>query len=144
MSSENELSGTWRLVSFTSTIVETGETENSFGKAPRGFIHYGRDGRMMVLVVQDERPRVPDFASLTDAMRAELLKTMVAYAGTFRFDGKTVIHDIDVSWNEFWTGKSQTRSIQLQGGRLIISIDPEPRTSDGKMAVSVLTWEKVE
>ena len=144
MTSENELYGTWRLVSFTSTIAETGETEESFGKAPRGFIHYGRDGHMMVLVVQDERPRPPDFASMTEAIRAELLRTMVAYAGTYTFDGKTVIHHIDLSWNEIWTGTDQVRNIQLQGRRLIISINPEPRPSDGKMATSVLTWEKVE
>ena len=144
MTSENGLYGTWRLVSFTSTLVETGETEESFGKAPRGFIHYGRDGRMMVLVVQDERPRPPDIAAMTEAMRAELLKTMVAYAGTFSFDGKTVVHHIDVSWNELWTGTNQLRNIQLEGRRLTISINPEPRPSDGKMAVSVLVWERVE
>ena len=36
-----ELYGTWRLVSFTQTIVATGETTDVFGKAPRGFLNYG-------------------------------------------------------------------------------------------------------
>ena len=130
----DKLYGTWRLVSFQSTIVETGETEESFGKAPHGFI--------MVLVVQENRPRPPDFASFTEAMRAELLKTMVAYAGTFTFDGKTVIHHIDVSWNELWTGTNQLRNIQVEGRQLTISTNPEPRPSDGKITVSKLIWEK--
>ncbi|MGH8611080.1 MAG: lipocalin-like domain-containing protein, partial [Gammaproteobacteria bacterium] len=73
--SENEeLYGTWRLVSFTQTIVATGETVDIFGKAPRGFINYGRDGRMMVLFVKDERPNPADLAKMTDQERAELFK----------------------------------------------------------------------
>jgi hypothetical protein len=144
MTSVNELYGTWRLVSCKSTIVETGESEETFGKAPSGFIHYGPDDRMMVLVVRDERPRPPAIAAMTAEMRAELLKTMVAYAGTFSFDGKTVIHHIDVSWNELWTGTNQLRNIQIEGRRLRISTNPEPHPGNGKMAVSVLVWEKVE
>lgn len=52
-----ELYGTWRLVSFTGKILETGETMDIFGKSPRGFINYGRDGRMLVLIVSDKRPK---------------------------------------------------------------------------------------
>src|SRR5215468_2586726 len=79
----NELHGTWRLVSFTQTILATGETIDVFGKAPQGFIHYGRDGRMMVLMVKDTRPKPSDLAKMTDQERIELFKTLVAYAGTY-------------------------------------------------------------
>jgi len=60
------------LVSFTQTIVATGETIDIFGKAPRGFMNYGRDGRRMPLIVKDERPRPADLAKMTDQERAEL------------------------------------------------------------------------
>jgi hypothetical protein len=29
---------------------------------------------------------------------------MVAYAGTFKVEGSRVVHNIDISWNENWTG----------------------------------------
>jgi len=41
------------------TIVATGETIHIFGQAPRAFINYGRDGRMMVLIVNDQRRNLP-------------------------------------------------------------------------------------
>lgn len=50
------LYGTWRLVSLRQTVVATGETRDLFGKAPRGFLTYGRDGRIMVPIVKDDRP----------------------------------------------------------------------------------------
>jgi hypothetical protein len=46
----NQLVGTYRLISYQRTIVATGETEDIFGKVPHGYITYGRDGRMMVLL----------------------------------------------------------------------------------------------
>ena len=144
MNDANQLYGTWKLVRCTSRIVETGETEDLFGKAPKGFINYGRDGRMMVLVVHEKRPSPADLASLTDGMRAELLKSMVAYAGTFTFDGKAVTHHIDVSWNELWTGTSPVRNVKLDGRRLTLSTNPEPGLNNGRLTVSVLEWEKVD
>ena len=35
-------------------------------------MNYGRDGRMMSLIVKDERPRPADLAKMTDQERAEL------------------------------------------------------------------------
>jgi hypothetical protein len=36
-----ELYGTWTLVSWTRRLLDTGETVEAFGKAPRGFLSYG-------------------------------------------------------------------------------------------------------
>lgn len=141
---EDEVYGTWRLVSLVSKVIATGETEELLGKAPHGFLHYDRDGRMMVLMVKDERPKPAYLERMTDQERANLFRTMVAYAGTFTFDGKTVTHHIDVSWNELWTGTNQQRNVKLDGRKLIISTNPQPNPVNGKMSVDVLTWEKVE
>ena len=61
-----ELYGTWRLVSFVSQFVATGEKVDNFGKAPRGFLSYGRDGRMSAILVKDERPKPTDLAKVTN------------------------------------------------------------------------------
>jgi Lipocalin-like domain len=139
----DELYGTWRLVSVTRQIVGTAESSDLFGKAPQGFINYGRDGRMFAITVRENRPKPADLAKMTDQERAELFKTMTAYAGTFKVDGSRVVHNVDISWNENWTGSAQVRNFRIDGRRLVISLDPQIGV-DGKQVTSVFTWEKVQ
>jgi hypothetical protein len=139
----NQLHGTWRLLSFTQTLLASGETVDVFGKAPQGFISYGEDGRMLVLMVKDGRPKPADLASMTDPERAELFKTMVAYGGTYNFDGRTATHHLDISWNQIFTGTDQVRHIALDGRKLVMSTNPQPRSQDGQVAVSVITFERI-
>jgi hypothetical protein len=140
----DQLYGTWRLLKNTRTIVATGETTDVFGKAPNGFINYGRDGRMMVIGVSEERSAPADPTNVTDQERVELYRTMFAYGGTFTFDGKTVIHHVDVSYNQTWSGTDLTRQSKFEGSRLILTTPPAISNIDGKMTFSVLTWEKVK
>ncbi|MDB5875032.1 MAG: uncharacterized protein JWQ07_4474 [Ramlibacter sp.] len=139
---QESLTGTYRLVSATRTITATGQVEDSFGKNPIGFIQYGNDGRMMVLIVRLQRPRA-SFGTLTDADKIALFDTMAAYGGTYDFDGKTVIHHIDVSWNGILSGTDQVRSVRADGRRLIYTNRGRSPT-DGQLGVSELVWEKVE
>lgn len=140
----NQLVGLYRLVNYNRVVAATGETTYLLGKAPQGYISYTRDGRMMVLLVKDERPKPGDLATMTDQVRADLFRTMVAYSGTYDFDGKTVTHHIDVSWNQIWTGTHQVRNVKFEGRRIIISTNPQPHWSDGKVSVTTLTFEKVD
>ena len=139
-----ELYGTWRLVSFVSQVVATGEKTDIFGKAPRGFLSYGRDGRMSAILVKDERPKPTDLAKVKNEERVELFKTMIAYGGTFSVAGNVVTHQVDISWNGNWTGTSQVRNIRLDGRKLYISTNPQPGITDGKPVIGILEWEKVE
>ena len=139
-----DLYGTWRLVSYTQEILATGEKIDVFGKAPRGFLHYSRDGRMYAILVKADRPKPIDLTKMKDEERVELFKTVIAYGGTFTFDGKTVTHHVDISWNENWTDTAQVRNIRLDGRKLYISTNPMPRPEDGKLVIAVLTWEKLE
>lgn len=145
---DEQLYGTWRIVSFTVTALATGETTDPLGKSPHGFINYGRDGRMLVLIVSDKRPKPPDVARMTDQERVELFnklfKTMIAYGGTYTYDGKTVTHHVDISWNENWTGTDLVRDVKFDGSKLILSTRPAPSPIDGKLSVSVVTWERVQ
>ena len=139
-----ELYGTWRLVSFVSQVVATGEKTDYFGKAPRGFLSYSRDGRMSALLVKDERPKPTDLAKVTNEERLELFKTMIAYGGTFSVAGNVVTHQVDISWNGNWTGTSQVRNIKLDGRKLYITTNPQPGITDGRLVIGILEWEKVE
>jgi hypothetical protein len=99
---------------------------------------------MMVLMVKDTRPKPSDLSKMTDQERVELFKTLVAYAGTYEVDAKTVTHHLDISWNQIFTGTDQVRNIEFDGCKFIMSTNPQPRSQDGKVAISVLTWERLE
>jgi hypothetical protein len=137
-----KLWGTWRLVAFT-RVDAAGHSTDVFGKDPRGYITYGSDGRMSVVIVKPGRPRSEDASKTTDAERVELFKTLIAYAGAYTFDGENVVHHIDVSANEAWTGTDQIRHVKFDGRRLILTTDPTASAFDGKVDVRVLTFEKL-
>lgn len=139
--SSDGLVGTWKLVSYTRTALATNEATDLFGKSPSGYITYGADGHVQIILVKEDRPK-PDLKSLTDADRADLFKTMVAYAGTYTFDGKTVTHHIQVSWNQAWTGTDLLRDVQIEGNRLTLTTHPAPNPIDGVMSVSRVVWDR--
>ena len=138
---EGDLAGTYKLISTTETMLETGQ---AVLMKHRGSIMYGRDGRMMVVIVTGDRPKPASIETITDQERVELFRSMVACGGTYKFDGKTIEHHIDVSSNEVWTGTSQVRDVKREGGRLILITRPAPDPFNGKMASATLVWEKVE
>ena len=122
------------------TIVETRETfDPNPGNSPSGFIMYGNDGRMIVLNLMGRRPKPDSLETITDEQRAQLFRTMVAYGGTYTFDGHSVSHHIDISWNECWTGTTQVRSVTRDGERLVYTTSPTPGPLDGKLG-TVRSW----
>ena len=141
---QKTLCGSWRLVSYQRTVVATGETRDFFGRSPRGLLNYSPDGRMIVIVVKEERPHPAEPSRMTDRDRVELFQSMVSYAGTYTFDGKAVTHHVEISWNELWTGTGQIRNVRFEGRRLILSTDPITDPTDGKQITAVLIWERIE
>ena len=141
---DEELAGTYKLISSTRKILDTGEVLDTWGKNPKGFIMYGKDGRMLALIVNDGRPKPESVEKMTDLHRADLFRTMTAYGGTYTFDGKRVEHHIDISWNEVWTGTTVVRDLRKDGDRLVYTSPAAPFSGDGKMSVVTLTWEKVK
>jgi hypothetical protein len=139
-----DLSGTYKLISSKRQIVETGEVLDTWGANPQGFISYGKDGRMLALIVTDDRPKPESVEKITDQDRAKLFRTMTAYGGTYEFDGNTVQHHIDISWNEVWTGTTVVRELKREGDKLVYSSPAAPFSSDGRMSVVTLVWEKVQ
>ena len=99
---------------------------------------------MLVLMVGDKRPKPPDLAKVTDRERLALFKTMLSYGGTYTFDGKIIKHQVEVSWNENWTGTEQVRVVTFEGNKLIMSTMPSIGSLDGKLGSAVLTWERIK
>ena len=144
-SADDELPGTYRLISSARKILDTGEeVKDTYGKQPSGSVMYGKDGRFLVLVVYDERPKPESIDKTTDQQRADLFRSMLAYGGTYKFDGKSIKHEIDMSWNEVWTGTTVIRDVTRDGNKLIYSTRPAPFSGDGKMSVVTVVWERVK
>jgi hypothetical protein len=141
---DDDIVGTYRLISANRVILATGDTENSYGENPIGFITYGRDGRMMGMIVFSNRPNAESLDKMTDQQRADLFRTMIAYGGTYTFHGNSIEHHIDISWNELWTGTTVIRDIKKEGDRLVLATRPAPFPRDGKMSINTLVWEKVK
>ena len=116
------LFGTWKQLSGIYVDLETGEERPGLSKAPNGYIHFARDGRMFNLTVDSSRQR-PAGARPTAAEAEALYRSLIAYTGTFGVDGDQVFFDLDVSWNESWTGTRQVRTFELKGYRLMISAE---------------------
>jgi hypothetical protein len=116
---EQEFAGSYQLVSATRKILETGRTEDTFGKKPKGLAMYGSDGHFTILITYDGRPKPESIEKMTDQQRADLHRTMTAYGGTHTFDGSKVVHHLDLSWNEVWAGTTNIRDIQWDGDQVI-------------------------
>ena len=144
IAAQEVLEGTWKLVSSTRTNTMTGATTDSFGPNPLGYIMYGKDGRMMVLLTRSDRPKPDSIDKIADEQRSRLFSSMLAYSGTYKFDGKTIEHHIDLSWNQVWSGTTQVRDIKKDGDRLIYTTQPGPSPIDGSMGFATLVWEKVK
>ena len=138
----DDISGTYKSIVEQRTIVETGETVPV--QNPLGYITYGKEGRMLALIVRQPRPKPEAIDKITDQQRADLLRTMTAYGGTYKFDGGTVEHNIDIAWNEVWAGTKQVRTVTRDGDRLTLTTPPFAFHTDGKVSVNVLVWEKVK
>ena len=111
------LFGTWKQLSGIYVDLETGEERPGLSKAPNGYIHFARDGRIFNLTVDSSRQRpagARPTAAEAEALLSEPRSPTRARSGC---DGNQVLFDLDVSWNESWTGSRQVRTFELKGDR---------------------------
>jgi Lipocalin-like domain len=134
--------GTWKTQSFVREVVATGQRYNEFGDMPGGYISYLPDGRMHAMLVADNRPK-PAGAVPTEEEKAKLFGTMIAYAGTYRIEGEKVVHDVEVSWNQLWTGSRQVRLFKVEGDTLTITTAVAKSPRDGREGRTIVVFKKV-
>ena len=139
---ENRLIGTWKLQSLVYEAPVTGQRSRPFGDHPDGYLSYSSDGRMYAIGVADDRPKPIDLVP-TDVEKARLQASMFAYAGTYTADGEKVVHHVDVSWNQSWTGTDLVRFYKLDGNTLTITTPRAQSAVDGQEGEFILGWEKV-
>jgi hypothetical protein len=137
------LFGTWKLESIVYEATANGQRSCPYGDHPDGYLGYSPDCRMYAIVVAGDRPK-PRGLVPTGEENVKLHGSMFAYAGTYTVDGQKVIHHVDISWNQSWTGTDLVRFYKLDGNTLTITTAPAPSTIDGKNGQWILVWKKVE
>ena len=139
---ENPLLGTWKLKSYVREVAATGERYNERGEHPNGYLSYAADGRMYAIITWENRFAPRDVVPTNDE-RVKLFSTMISYAGTYTFDAEKVVHHVDISWNQNWTGTEQVRFYKLDGDTLTITSAPAKNFTDGREGRSILVWERL-
>ena len=137
------LLGTWKLQSFTTEDLATGQKTGLFGAHPSGYLCYGPDLRMYAILVEEDRNAPTDLLP-TDAERVDLYNGFSSYAGTYSIEGDRVSHYVDASWNQTWTGTTQVRQFRIDGKYLYITTLPARSPVTGNECISELVWIKVE
>jgi len=131
------LIGSWRLVSWQ-VIVDNEPPQNVFGLHPKGLPNSHPRGRSIVLTTAENRR-----GGMSDAERAALHKSMLAYSGRYRVEGKDFITLVEVSWNEEWNGTEQRRHFRIEGDKLFIESAPAPSIiSPGKTDFRRIVWQR--
>jgi Lipocalin-like domain len=133
--------GTWKMVSWTVEDLATGAKQDALGPDPAGVITYSADGRVMVLVLKRDR-RPPADLIPTSEEKIALYDSMFAYSGTFAVDDEKVIHHIDMSWNQAWTGTNQIRFYELRDGVLTYIGAPAKNPMTGRDCVHTVIFHR--
>ena len=139
----SDLHGTWRLVSWTVEVMETGQHLRPFGDVPPGFIHFTAEGRMFAVLTASGRKPVE-----TDADQVAAFGSLIAYTGLYRIEGNKLVTTVDVSADPAAVGTDVVRFIDLHGDNLEIKTAPflstKPSLGLGKKQLqSLLVWERV-
>ena len=139
---ESDLYGTWKMVSQSQKLTDTGEIRAGRGKTPNGYVTFTPDGRVIGIILNDKRPKPESVAKLTDQQRLELFNTMNAFAGTYKLEGNKLTYRFELTHNEV-PARASVREIKIEGRKLTMVNEPAPATADGKMVQTTTVWEKV-
>ena len=138
IASAQQIVGTWKLISFTSNY-DDGSSVDPFGKQPNGYLVI-TPKRLMALLVSDTRK-----AGATPDDKVALLNSIISYSGPYRLEGTRLVTDVDVSWNQAWTGSKQGRTFTFEGNRLTLVTDKaQSAQHPTKSVFSSLVWERIE
>jgi len=96
---------------------------------------------MMIIVLKSERGRPSDLLP-TDAEKINLYDSMFAYSGPYTVQADRVVHHLDMSWNEAWSGTDQVRFARVEGDSLTYTSPPARNPLGGEEVVHEVVYER--
>lgn len=121
-SAEQELVGSWKLISFYTEDTKTHQRTNIYGEHPTGGVIFTSAGRYFAIATADART----LTTVAAEDQAAAFRSMIAYTGWWRADGDRFIIRVDVASNQAWVGTEQIRFWKVRDGKLNLVSAPIP------------------
>ncbi len=137
------LIGTWKLVSYTATVLGSEKIMYPLGEEAGGQLIYGRDGGMSASLhsAYRERCESDDPLKATPLEAAAAFSTYLSYYGQFRYLHGVVFHDVQACSFPNWSGATLIRTAALdRDGYLTLSTPPI--AVGGSVSVQRLKWRR--
>ena len=135
------LVGMWRLQEAVIVDDRDRTIGPAFGNNPAGYIAYMADGMMITVIADADQPNLGgDRLSAPVEERAAAFSAASAYAGRWRFDGRTVVHTVEIATYPNWIGTEVVRTVEFAGDRVIYRTAPQP--IDGVTSIVRLIWAR--
>ena len=112
---DERIHGAWQLQTYLVEVKDTAERFAPMGNNPSGFVIFTAEGRLSFTLSAEGR-RPPHNAEES----AGLLRSMIAYTGTYQIEGDRWITQVDVAWNPEWVGTEQTRFFVIRDDQLTV------------------------
>lgn len=139
------LVGSWTLVSWVQTDIETGEELLPVGESPVGYLLYTPDGYMSAQIATPDRDRFAagDMNRGTPDEYMAAGRSYLAYSGPYYVDEAraAVEHGMTISLFPNWTGDRQLRLVDLDGDVLRLNAG-NPITYNGRSVDTTVTWHR--
>jgi hypothetical protein len=133
-----QLVGSYKLLSMRIDINDGTSDPEYFGKCPSGTMVV-TGTRLIAIIAHSAR-----LAGRSEAQKAKLLDSLIAWAGSYRIDGEKIVCNVDISANQTWTGTEQIRFFEVKGVNLMLKTPPMPQADASVTVVASLNWERVE
>jgi hypothetical protein len=79
---------------------------------------------------------------MPDAERIALHWSLISFAGRYTIHPDRLVFDVEISWNQSWTGSQQVRFCRFDGNRMTLTTEPHRANTDGRDSVFIQAWEK--
>ena len=132
------LLGSWRMTSWMTRDVSTGERQPALGQEPHGIVIYTPE-RVIFFILRNNRNR-PQRLPPSDEEKIALFDSMFAYSGSYTIESDRVVHHVDMTWNEAWSGTEQVRFCKVDEHTLTYTSPPTQNPFDGREIIHEVTY----
>ena len=137
---DERLVGTWKLQSCIMEDIETKQQKAVWGEHPNGCLTLTPAGHWIVVQTAEGRQ-----APQSDDDRIAAFRSMLAYSGRYSVEGRQITIDVDIAWDESWSGTQQIRFYSIKDDKLYIEAAPQRYAAFGdKTLRAVLIWQRAE
>lgn len=123
---QQQLAGTWKLISAEDKDPNTGEwIPYTFGNPPSGYFIYDETGHASIQIMTTPPQTInttgnPPAADPTPEQALAIFNNYIAYYGTYTVDEQNITVQVEGAWDPTQVGSAQARPYQLSGDTLII------------------------